>query len=53
MAAEDDKPAILNLRTTRQVKQELQRQAREQERSMNWLHDRLLQQALGLEGKVA
>lgn len=48
-----DGPAVLNLRTTNRVRMELQRKAREQDRSMNWLHERLLRQALGLEWKEA
>ncbi len=51
MTSEDNKPAVLNLRTTEEVKKELRRKAREQDRSMNWLHDRLLRQALGMEAK--
>lgn len=51
--SKDGGPAVLNLRTTGKVKRELQRQAREQDRSMNWLHDRLLRQALGMEAKEA
>lgn len=49
MDEEDNKPAILNLRTTESVRNELRRLAREQDRSVNWVLDRLLREALGLE----
>jgi len=41
--------AVLNLRTTKSVRDELKRRADEQDRSMNWMHDKLLRQALGLK----
>lgn len=56
MAASDSNEneyAILNLRTTESVRQELKKRAKEQERSVNYVHDKVLRQALGLDRKEA
>lgn len=45
----DDWPALIQIRTTEKVKRALKKRAQEEDRTLNWVAERMVRQALGLD----